>query len=106
MVEVQELKFCTDEIGQQRLFGSFQCPLIEMTDKITIIPSTQVIDKVCLIHDCANAACSFTPSENTTRIEREIVTTIDYSYVHNTDYKYYLLNKFYLGESMKYFDFV
>ena len=76
---------------------------MEKTDETVVIPSTHVVDKVCLVHDCANGNCSFGQSENTIRIEREAVSKERFTYVHNIDYNYYLLNKFYLGESMKYF---
>jgi hypothetical protein len=63
-----------------------------------------VVDKVCLVHDCENGNCSFGQAENTIRIERETVTKDSFTYVHGTDHNYYLLNKLYLGESMKYFN--
>jgi hypothetical protein len=103
VVQVLKARLCMDQ-HEEQLLGNFQCPKVEKTDEVAIIPSTNVVDKVCLVHDCLNGNCFFGQSENTMRIERENITRERYTYVHNTDYNYYLLNKFYLGDSMKYFN--
>ena len=103
VVEVQKITFCKDE-DEQPILGSFQCPKVEKTDEHVVIQSIDVADKVSLVHDCKNGGCFFSESENTVRIEREAVAKEIYTYVHNMDYKYFLLNKFYLGESLKYFN--
>lgn len=103
MVEVQKVELCKDEQGQP-LLGSFQCLQVKKTDNITMVHPGDIIDQVCLVHDCTNGNCSFGQSETTAMIERESITKETYTYVHNTDYKHYLLNKFYLGDSMQYFN--
>ena len=103
MVELQKVEFCKDEQGQP-LFGSFQCLQVKKTNKVTMVHSSDVIDQVCLVHDCSHGNCNFGQSEKTITIERENITKRTYTYVHNTACKYYLLNKFYLGESMQYFN--
>jgi hypothetical protein len=60
------------------------------------------------MHDCSNGGCTFTESETRTMAEREAVTKVKFTYVHNLNHNLtqinYLVNKFYLGESLKYFN--
>ena len=103
LVEIQKANSCKDEQGETTL-GSFQCPIVEKTKENIIIPSLQVIDKVCLVHDCGNGNCSFSQAENTIMVERECITKETFTYVHNTEHNFFLLNKFHLGECLQYFN--
>ena len=103
MVTIELVEFCKDDHNQQVL-GSFQCPKVERTGKIILLPPDHVIDQACLVHDCSTGSCCFKESETTITVEREAVSKVKYAFVHNRNHKYYLVNKFYLGESLKYFD--
>ena len=104
MVEIELVDLMKNE--SQQVVGSFQCPKVKRTDQITIIPAVNVVDQICLAHDCTGGNCAFTEADVTTTIEREDITKVKYSYVHNLIHAYYLVNKFYLGESLKFFNFV
>ena len=104
MVEIERVELIKNE--SQQVMGSFQCPKVKRTDQTNVIPPVNVIDQICLVHDCTGGNCSFTEADVTTAIEREDVTKVKYSYVYNLNHAYYLVNKFYLGESLKFFDFV
>ena len=104
IVAIEEVSFCKDKLGNQVL-GSFQCAKVERTGQIKLISPEHVIDhQACLIHDCSTGSCCFTESETTVTVEREAVKKVMYNFVHNTNHRYYLVNKFYLGESLKYFN--
>jgi hypothetical protein len=102
-VEIEKMEFCRNE-SKEIIMGSFQCPNVKRTNEVTIILSDCVVDHLCLVHDCSGGNCSFAQSETTTRIERELVTKVTFSYIHDPDHSFYLLNKFYLGETLKYFN--
>ena len=104
MVEIERVELIKNE--SQQVMGSFQCPKVKRTDQTNVIPPVNVIDQICLVHDCTGGNCSFTEADVTTTIEREDVAKVKYSYVHNLNHAYYLVNKFHLGESLKFFDFV
>ena len=101
MVAVEEFTFCKDDSNHQ-VFGSFQCPRVERTGNVVLTSPHHVIDQVCLVHDCSSGSCCFSQSETTITVERELVKKVQYAFVHENN-KYYLINKFYLGESLKYF---
>ena len=103
MVAIEQVEFCKDD-HDQKVFGSFQCPKVGKTGKTILIPPDHVIDQACLMHDCATGSCSFKESETTVTVEREAVKKVKYAFVHNSNNKCFLVNKFYLGESLKYFD--
>ena len=94
-----------ERINGQPILGSFQCPKVRKTGEIALISPDQVVDQLCLIHDCANGKCAFKESEITIMVEREKVTRVKFTYVHDREHNFYLINKFYLGESLKYFNF-
>ena len=104
VVEIERIKFCLDD-NEQPILGSFQCPKVRKTGEIALISPDQVVDQLCLIHDCANGKCAFKESEITIMVEREKVTRVKFTYVHDREHNFYLINKFYLGESLKYFNF-
>lgn len=103
IVAVEEVRFCKNELGNQVL-GSFQCAKVERTGQVKLISPEYVIDQACLVHDCATGSCCFEDSETTVTVEREAVKKVTYNFVHDTNHHYYLVNKFYLGESLKYFN--
>jgi len=104
VVEIERIQFCLDD-NEQPILGSFQCPKVRKTGEIALISPDQVVDQLCLVHDCANGKCAFKESETTIMVEREKVTRLKFTYVHDTEHNFYLINKFYLGESLKYFNF-
>lgn len=103
MVQIEKVQFCKDN-SQQPILGCFQCPVVKRIGNLTLIQSDHVIDQICLMHDCSNGGCTFTESETRTMVEREAVTKVKFTFVHNLNHKNYLVNKFYLGESLKYFN--
>ena len=103
LVEIEKMEFCRNE-SEEIIMASFQCPKVKRTNEVIVIPSHCVVDQLCLVHDCSGGNCSFAQSETTTRIERELVTKVTFSYIHDPDHPFYLLNKFFLGETLKYFN--
>ena len=104
LVEIERVELIKNE--SQQVMGSFQCSKVKRTDQTNVVPPVNVIDQICLVHDCTGGNCSCTEADVTTAIEREDITKVKYSYVYNLIHAYYLVNKFYLGESLKFFDFV
>lgn len=84
--------------------GSFQCPKVRRMGENVVIPSNYVVDQICLVHECSGGKCTFSEAEITTMVEREAVTKVKFSYEHDNSHNCYLINKFYLGDSLKYFD--
>ena len=103
IVAIEEVIFCKNELGNQVL-GSFQCAKVERTGQVKLISPEHVVNQACLVHDCSTGRCCFRESETTVTIEREPIKKVTYNFAHDTSHHYYLVNKFYLGESLKYFD--
>jgi hypothetical protein len=53
MVQIEKVQFCKDN-SQQPILGCFQCPVVKRTGNLTLIQSDNVIDQICLMHDCSN----------------------------------------------------
>jgi hypothetical protein len=83
-------------------FWRLTCRFSSLFCSVTLIQSDHVIDQICLIHDCSIGDCTVTESEIRTIVDREAVTKVKFTYVHDLNHKNYLVNKFYLGESHKY----
>lgn len=102
-MEIEKVEFCTNE-AQEKIMGSFECPKVKRMGVNILIPSNYVVDQICLVHECSGGKCSFREAETTTMVEREAVTKVKFSYEHNNSHNYYLVNKFYLGAPLKYFN--
>ena len=102
ILEIEKVQFCTNE-SNEVILASFQCPRVRKTGEVVLILANHAIDQVCLVHDCASGNCTFKEAETTVMVEREAVTKLAFTYVHDTNCDY-LINKFYLGESLKYFN--
>ena len=97
-VQVQQFVPCRDD-DNNIIKGSFDCHIFELKEDTAFVPSTNIISKVSLMHDCKNGQCSFDTEGRQSKVEREIITRREYSFIH-TDYKFYLLNRFYLSSDM------
>lgn len=80
----KKVEFCKDEQGQP-LFGSLQC----LPVKVAMIVPMEI--------------ATLGRKRKQPQLKRK-TSLKEHTYVHSTAYKYYLLNKFYLGESMQYFN--
>ena len=96
-VVVQMMKKCRNEEGNP-LTGSFGCEMFELLQGTQAVPSTNIIQRVALIHDCKIGQCSFATVDVQSTVEREKVTKRELAFVHS-DSRYYLLNKFCLNNS-------
>ena len=83
------------------LHGKFMSPVLQKSEERRLISTKNILEKVSLVHNCDNR-CSFVNTDNPIVEEREIVTSERCVYQHDLSNKYYLLNRFYLGESWKY----
>ncbi|CAB4010556.1 Hypothetical predicted protein [Paramuricea clavata] len=83
------------------LHGKFTSPVLQKCEERRLISTKNILEKVSLVHNCDNR-CSFVNTDHPIVEEREIVTSERCVYQHDLSNKYYLLNRFYLGESWKY----
>ena len=96
-VQVKEYSFVEDENGQVKN-GRFDSPLLQKTNKVTIVNSSKVCHKVNIVHNCIDSYCKFEDAHHTFVEEREGVIRDTLVYTHDYDNNNtYLLNRFYLG---------
>ena len=81
MVGIERVNWIKNDL--QQMMGSFQCPKVKRTDQINAIPPVNVVDQICLVYDYTGGNCVCTEADVTITIEREDVTKVKYSYVHN-----------------------
>ena len=83
------------------VYGKFRSPLLEETDIKRLIPSTALLEKVSVVHNC-DYQCGFAEAEMPVVEEREITNKEKFIFEHDQSNKVHMLNRFYLGESWKY----
>ena len=99
-VLLSELEVAKDE-EENIIFGKFSSPLLSLTTVMRSVPSTALVKKVSVVHNCTNS-CQFNMGEQQILEERELCSREGYIYQHDLSNKTYILNRFYLGESWKY----
>lgn len=83
------------------VYGKFRSPLLEETEVKRLIPSTALLEKVSVVHNC-DYRCGFVDAEIPVVEEREINNKERYIFEHEQSNKVHILNRFYLGESWKF----
>ena len=97
-VQIKTYAFLTDDNGDVQR-GWFNSKLLQKTTTKQILPSTQVIHKVSIVHDCFDGHCKFEEANLTFMEEREGVERSTLVFKHNITNNRYLLNPFYLGNN-------
>ena len=79
---------------EQKVMG---CLKIKRISQTTVVPSTSVLKKVNVLHDCNASKCRIIENSVQQRIEQQNVLQQSIHLKHNYDVNQYIVNKFSLA---------
>ncbi|KAL5500104.1 hypothetical protein EMCRGX_G011607 [Ephydatia muelleri] len=80
-------------IDGEQLHNAFDCPILELTRKLFIVPSADIQRPVNIVHECTDS-CTFSEVATTLSVEREQLVSTKLTYIHDWDNPYYCYNIF------------
>ena len=86
----------------QILYGKYNSMVLQETEEKKLLVASHILEKICLVHNCDNG-CIFVNEDHPVVEERETVRTERCVFVRDRTNKFYLLNRYYLGESWRHF---
>ncbi|KAL5489080.1 hypothetical protein EMCRGX_G018130 [Ephydatia muelleri] len=80
-------------IDGEQLHNAFDCPILELTRKLFIVPNADIQRPVNIVHECTDS-CTFSEVATTLSVEREQLVSTKLTYIHDWDNPYYCYNIF------------
>ncbi len=78
-------------------YGRFHCPILIKTSVKVVIPSSQLQQRIHIVHDCSSGQCEFELTRHGMVEEREEVQRDSLTNKHDYSNNRYLFNRFFLG---------
>lgn len=79
------------QLGENQLLNEFDCPLLELTHKLAVVPSTAILTVASIVHECT-PTCQYIYSNISKRIEMEDIQCKKLVYIHDKQNTLYSLN--------------
>ena len=90
-----EVSFCLlrplAKLAEQEILNEFDCPLLTMEDRVSVVPASKIGHLVNIVHECTTS-CAFEVYSQHQMIEREKASKMTLAYRHDHSNKIFSLN--------------
>ena len=80
-------------IDGEQLHNAFDCPILELTRTLFIVPSADIQRPVNIVHECTDSS-TFSEVATTLSVKREQLLSTKLTYIHDWNNPYYCYNIF------------